>query len=628
MPEAFQYVRELADRIGPRPATTDSEAEAADFISDVFTARGLEVVRQEFVCPRTYTWSFVAYHILTIGAAVLLYWQSAWGPLRWVALALASISAITMWVDLDTRGGLSALMPKGPSQNIIGKRVPKARRGERMRRIVIVAHYDSAKSSLAFSPGLVKNFAATFGLMKWCTFLVPALILADALPFLAVLDPYLWYVTLAVAAYLLVPLAINIHRELFMAATDGANDNASGVAAMLGVLDAVMPADESAVSMPTQPLRRTPEAVRDAGVLPEQTLLSYSPAGPAAEGDSTGLPDDFQWAETSSAPASPGQGALDFDTIEFDRVKPEDGVVPRPDADTAPDSRERRSSGTWGDVATDFDGDGIPDVFEADLEERQRREELFGAPADSAPAREERTGGIKRLFGGGRKRDSRDGAAVGGWLGVGKDFDVRAEGRSIGSWDNFEEDEEDEFGFKGGWAGDDPIGDEDFATNEAQRIRRRVTESVDRSLAEKEIWFVATGAEEAGTWGMRHFITEYAEELKGALIINLDNIGTGTLHWVTKEGMARRYSADRRLTSAARKVSREEEILAKGREYKGLSTDATPALARRLKAMSIMAFDINGRLPNWHWRTDTSDNVSPENIENAVKLVTGMLREF
>ena len=50
------------------------------------------------------------------------------------------------------------------------------------------------------------------------------------------LQPWYWYVTMASAAYLLVPTFINIHRELAMPFVDGANDNASGVAAMLGVL--------------------------------------------------------------------------------------------------------------------------------------------------------------------------------------------------------------------------------------------------------------------------------------------------------------------------------------------------------------------------------------------------------
>jgi hypothetical protein len=488
---------------------------------------------------------------------------------------------------------------------------------------------------------MVRNFATTFGLMKWCTLLVPALMIADMAGFLSWLDPYLWYATVVVAAYLVVPLAINIHRELFMHATDGANDNASGVAAMLGVLQVVVPAPEAGVSMLTQPLRRTPIAAQEVGVAPREMQLEYASAPPPqadyAEEDLSELPEDFRWAESPSdtsgaGKAHTGQGALDFDTIDFEQLKPnatpQEAVEPKPRRATY----ERHSPGSWGDVETDFDGDGIPDVIETELEERARREALFGMPeggsAPSTPAERGRTGGVKRLFGGrGKRVAGGEGAPVGGWLGVGKDFDVRDEGRAIGSWDNFEEDEDD-LGLKGGWAGDDPIGDDAFAANEAQRIRRRVTESVDRTLADKEVWFVATGAEEAGTWGMRHFLAEYAEDLKGAFIINLDNLGTGTLHWVTKEGMARRYAADRRLTSAARKVSREDDILVKGREYKGLSTDATPALARRFKAMSVMAFDINGRLPNWHWRTDTSDNVSPENIDNAVRLVTGMLREL
>ena len=33
--------------------------------------------------------------------------------------------------------------------------------------------------------------------------------------------------------------------------------------------------------------------------------------------------------------------------------------------------------------------------------------------------------------------------------------------------------------------------------------------------------------------------------------------------------------------------------------------------------MSVMAFDDEGMLPNWHWETDTADNVDMSNIENA-----------
>ena len=87
--------------------------------------------------------------------------------------------------------------------------------------------------------------------------------------------------------------------------------------------------------------------------------------------------------------------------------------------------------------------------------------------------------------------------------------------------------------------------------------------------------------------------------------------------------MARRYRANQRLIGLAKRVSREQEILVKPRVYKGMSTDATPALARGFKALTLMGFDSNGMPVNWHWRTDTSANIEPEMIERVTELGHG-----
>jgi hypothetical protein len=247
-----------------------------------------------------------------------------------------------------------------------------------------------------------------------------------------------------------------------------------------------------------------------------------------------------------------------------------------------------------------------------------------------APERGERTKRAGGLLGGfGRRKKREDDADVKGWLGVDEEFNAREAGKEIGSWDKFGEDDDDPdgFGWKGGWAGDDPIGDDEFAATEAARIRRRVTESSDRDLTEKEVWFVATGAEEVGTAGMQAFLEEYGEECRDALIINIDNVGSGQLACVTAEGMARRYRANQRLIGLAKRVGREQEIVLKPRVYKGLSTDATPALARGFKAMTLMAFGHSGVPENWHWKTDTTANVDPQLVEQVTELVTGMIRQ-
>lgn len=567
MANEMTHLRVLADDIGPRLATTDAEAHAADYIEAVFAARGLDVERQEFVTPRTYGWAYLLYHLLTIAAA----YASGLGALIWPAFAVGALTAFVFWMDLDTRWGLVNVMPKGPSQNVVARQIPKVRRGERSRTVVLVAHYDSAKASLPFAPALVKNFNLSFGLMKACTLLVPLLIVARAL--FAQDVEWLWYVTLGVAAYLLIPALFHVHRELFAKATVGANDNASGLATMLGVMEEVVP-EPGEGFVPRPVARRRGDIPGRAEDIPDEdndSFMSYSPAGPtSAEGGA--LPDDFDWAAPEPRPAR-GQGTLDLDTVEFDVIS-QTADEPMPPA-------------------------AVED------------------PTAMPPKKPRRFAG------------SRDGA-VSSWLGVGDDFSARSEGRKIGSWDNFDEegDDEDSFGRKGGWAGDDPIGDPEFAANEAARIRRRVTESVDRELQDKEVWFVATGAEEVGTYGMRAFLAEYGKDLEDAVIINIDNVGAGALYWVTAEGMARRYKSDRRLVNLARRVSRERNLLVRPRAYRGLSTDATAALARGYRAMSVMAFDISGRIPNWHWHTDTTENVSPELVELASAFVSAMVRDL
>lgn len=602
MADIMQYVHALADEIGPRPATTDSEHRAASYLESVFSARGLEPEVQEFDAIRTYAWAYVLYNALTILSA----WAAGFKPfLVWPAFAIAALTAFFMWTDLDTRWGFTRLMPKGPSQNVIARHVPKTRRGDRLRKIVIVAHYDSARSSLAFSPGTVKGFPVTLLLTKVCTIAVPVLIFAMGLPLTAKLAPWLWYATMVVSAYLLVPLFVNVHRELGMPFVDGANDNASGVAAMLGVMDRIVP-DTDMTTFATStfaPVRRDEDAALAAGVVPEGAQLRYSPASTESP-----LPADFEWAEPEqAAPAAPvkastDQGFLDFETIEFLAV--DEGAAPQPSAARFP---------------------------EPEAEEPAAEQLSMQASAGAAP---ERKRGFLGGLGKGRKREPQhapheSAGDMKGWLGVDEEFDARKAGRDIGSWDNFGDEpgaDDDGFGWKGGWAGEDPIENDDFAASEAARIRRKVTETVDRELSDKEVWFVATGAEEVGTLGMQAFLRDHADDLRDAMIINIDNVGAGELYWITAEGMARRYRSDRRLVSLVKRVSRENEIRIKPHVFKGMSTDATPALARGFKAMSIMALDAQGLPPNWHWRSDVADEVDPQLLEKVVDLVASMIR--
>jgi Peptidase family M28 len=372
----------LAVEVGPRGACTAAEARAAGYIRGRFEERGLEVTAQEFSCIRTYSYLYVIYLGVAVACAVLSYWFA------YYVAPVAVLDAVLFALDLETFPLLSRVLPHGRSRNIIGE-LPAENGKVGM---VVVAHYDSAESGLSFAPKLVKNFRLSFNMMIGGVFAVALLSAVNLIIAAAAGRANLgvWIATLAVSAYLLVPLGLMLHRELAMDYTPGANDNASGVVAMLSLVD-----------------KASEEESRLPGVL-----------------------------------------------------------------------------------------------------------------------------------------------------------------------------------------------------------------------------FVATGAEEVGTAGMIEFLKAYRDRLKDALIVNLDNLGTGHLCYIDCEGMLLGHNSSPELLWLAGKVAEKKRLPVWRTSYRLLSTDATPALARGYRAMSLMAFDDNGLLPNWHWQSDTVDNVDMENLEVARAFLWNLARRI
>lgn len=147
-----------------------------------------------------------------------------------------------------------------------------------------------------------------------------------------------------------------------------------------------------------------------------------------------------------------------------------------------------------------------------------------------------------------------------------------------------------------------------------------------RILREKGIPFLVafTGAEESGTWGALRLAEKYGSLLRGKPIVNLDNIGKGTLTVATKEGMWKIYDAAPSLLKEFQELRVSSLAF---RPYLGLSTDATPLLARGFEAVTVIALGENGLPVNWHWHTDTVEAVDRENLNQAVNLVTTWVME-
>jgi len=359
----------LAAEIGPRGACTAGEGKAALYIRGRFEERGLTATTQEFRTIDTYSYLYIIY----LGVALVCGVLSKWFP--YYVAPIAVVVAVLFALDLETFPLVSRVLPHKLSRNVIGEVSSEDGKVG----MVVVAHYDSAKAALSFHPSLVGNFRLSFSMMIGSIFLVGLLTVSNLIVRAATggANLWVWIATLVVCAYMLVPLTIMVQREASMDYTPGANDNASGVVAMLALMD---------------------------------------------------------------------------------KVSEEESILPG-------------------------------------------------------------------------------------------------------------------------------------------------------------VMFVATGAEEVGTAGMMEFLKKYGDRVRDSLIVNLDNLGTGHVCYIDCEGMLLGHRSSPVLLWLSGKVTEKKRFPVWRASYRLLSTDATPALARGYQAMSVMAFDDDGGLPNWHWESDTIDKIEMENIE-------------
>jgi hypothetical protein len=194
----------------PRGSAGPGERRAAAWVAERLRAAGAgDVAVEPFRGATTYAWSFMAY-----AAAGLLAART-----RRPLLALAALVAFA----LDAAGRsqpLRRVLPRGEGANVFA-RVPAA--GERRATAVLVAHHDAARTGLVWRAGLTK-LGSRRGRM-------PPDAAPAALAFALAATP-----VKAARQVAQVLLAATLAAQLDIASSPtvpGANDNATGVAAVL-----------------------------------------------------------------------------------------------------------------------------------------------------------------------------------------------------------------------------------------------------------------------------------------------------------------------------------------------------------------------------------------------------------
>lgn len=235
--------------------------------------------------------------------------------------------------------------------------------------------------------------------------------------------------------------------------------------------------------------------------------------------------------------------------------------------------------------------------------------ETISAPAPAAPKSRKR--GLGGLFGR-KKKNEQD--SMSDWLGVEDDYDARKSGRGIGSWDNFEDDND---GWKGGATSSDGASSEDMLS--------AVASMGDDELLGHDIWFVATGASDCDGAGMKAFLASHRDKLRGVFFINLESVGAGRLSVVTVEGEQQLLKGDRRIMNLVSKVCKSFHVDCGALEMPYAKTDAYAALEASRRALTIAGVD-GTRLACARTEDDLPHNVNPTNIATVSEVVTEVIR--
>lgn len=217
---ANPHVLALAETIGPRPAGSSAESDAASYLIDAFASEGLPAARLKTNVHGTgYRLDLIlaGISLVTIVAAMLI-----------PVVGLFAIAIILILLVTDAQGviRLDRYLPQTESVNILGL-IPPA--DEEVRRVIVTATLDTAKVGL-----LSSRHAGHIYSWLQMTVVLSSLV-AGLITIVAVVDSgttVRWFLLLPALVTLLAVLLL-AERELRSVYSPGAISNASGIAALI-----------------------------------------------------------------------------------------------------------------------------------------------------------------------------------------------------------------------------------------------------------------------------------------------------------------------------------------------------------------------------------------------------------
>lgn len=142
-----------------------------------------------------------------------------------------------------------------------------------------------------------------------------------------------------------------------------------------------------------------------------------------------------------------------------------------------------------------------------------------------------------------------------------------------------------------------------------------------------EVWFVALGSELSGNSGMRAFMAEHQQDLRGSVIVELSALGAGDLCVVSEEGRIRSVKAPSRMTRYIRKATQASGVAVGSAKMKWHESAASYAMKQGCQALHLCGMD--GQKPAlFAQMDDTLDNVDERLLAENASFVMELLKNI
>lgn len=186
----------------------------------------------------------------------------------------------------------------------------------------------------------------------------------------------------------------------------------------------------------------------------------------------------------------------------------------------------------------------------------------------------------------------------------------------------------------------DPVEDDFVEVNPSIRIDGDVTtaEQINRELRklqdfrhpdiDTEVWFVALGAEQYSHSGITAFLDEHSDEMKGAVIINLEALGAGTLSVIDQESETfKTHRPSSRIKRFVRQASERSGVTYHATPLTRRETPATIAMSRGVQAFTVAGMG-DGNTALYSAENDIVENLDPEALKEASKFIMAVLKSI